>query len=131
MAKKVAKKAAKKAAPKKGNKFNQMVQASKTLERLSELLNEVKNSKSSVFAKDDVLKIISEVRESFKLEEPSVDLESFIDDVAENIADNITESDLDDVDMSMQGCEVFIDNLKLDESRVRELVEEIVTGYFD
>jgi hypothetical protein len=50
--------------------------------------------------------------------------------VAENVADNISDQDLDTVDFSMNGNEVFIDNIRLDSDRVRELVEEITDSYF-
>ena len=128
----MAKKLAKKAAPKKGNKFSQMMLAAETVKKMDEILKDVKDSKSSVFSKDDVIKIISEIKGTFNQESPTVliNMEEFIDEVAENIADNISEHDLDQVDLSMNCNEVFIDNIKLDSERVRELVEEITDSYF-
>jgi hypothetical protein len=128
----MAKKVAKKAAPKKVNKFSQMMLATETVKKMDEILKDVKDSKSSVFSKDDVIKIISEIKDTFKQESPTVllDLQEFIDEVAENVADNISEFDLDQVDLSMDGNEVIVDNIKLDSDRVKELVEEITNSYF-
>lgn len=128
----MAKKVAKKAAPKKVNKFSQMMLATETVQKMDGILREVKDSKSSVFSKDDVIKIISEIKDTFKQESPTVliGIDDFIDEVAENIVDNISEGDLDQVDLSMDGNEVIVDNIKLDSDRVRELVEEIANNYF-
>jgi len=128
----MAKKLAKKAAPKKGNKFSQMMLATETVKKMDEILKDVKDSKSSVFSKDDVIKIISGIKDTFKQESPTVllDLQEFIDEVAENVADNISEHDLDQVDLSMNCNEVFIDSIRLDSDRVKELVEEITNSYF-
>jgi hypothetical protein len=128
----MAKKVAKKATPKKVNKFSQMRLASETVQKMDGILREVKDSKSSVFSKDDVIKIISEIKEAFNQESPTVliGIDDFIDEVAENIVDNISEGDLDQVDLSMNGNEVFVDNIRLDSDRVRELVEEITSSYF-
>ena len=128
----MAKKLAKKAAPKKGNKFSQMMLAAETVQKMDGILKDVKDSKSSVFSKDDVIKIISEIKGTFNQESPTVliDMEEFIDEVAENIADNITDMDLDNFDMSLNGNEIMIDSLRLDSRRVRELVEEITSSYF-
>ena len=128
----MAKKVAKKAAPKKVNKFSQIRLAAETVQKMDGILREVKDSKSSVFSKDDVIKIISEIKEAFSQESPTVliGIDDFIDEVAENIVDNISEGDLDQVDLSMNGNEVFVDNIRLDSDRVRELVEEITSSYF-
>ena len=128
----MAKKVAKKAAPKKVNKFSQMMLATETVQKMDGILKDVKDSKSSVFSKDDVIKIISEIKEAFSQESPTVliGIDDFIDEVAENIVDNISEGDLDQVDLSMNGNEVFVDNIRLDSDRVRELVEEITSSYF-
>jgi hypothetical protein len=132
MAKKTAKKATKKATQKKGDKFSQMMLASETVQKMEEILTDVKVSKSSVFSKDDVIKIISEIKGTFNQESPTVllNMEEFIDEVAENIADNITDMDLDNFDLSLHGNEIMIDSLRLDSRRVRELVEEITSSYF-
>jgi hypothetical protein len=128
----MAKKLAKKAAPKKGNKFSQMMLAAETVQKMDGILKDVKDSKSSVFSKDDVIKIISEIKGTFNQESPTVliDMEEFIDEVAENIVYNITEMDLDDFDLSLDGTTICIDRIKLDSDRVRELVEDITSSYF-
>jgi t-SNARE complex subunit (syntaxin) len=128
----MAKKVAKKAAPKKGNKFSQMMLAAETVQKMDGILKDVKDSKSSVFSKDDVIKIISEIKGTFNQESPTVliDMEEFIDEVAENIVDNITEMDLDDFDLSLDGTTICIDRIKLDSDSVRGLVEEITSSYF-
>jgi len=128
----MAKKVAKKAAPKKVNKFSQMMLATETVQKMDGILKDVKDSKSSVFSKDDVIKIISEIKGTFNQESPTVliDMEEFIDEVAENIVDNITEMDLDDFDLSLDGTAICIDRIKLDSDSVRGLVEEITSSYF-
>jgi len=128
----MAKKATKKAAKPKNNKFSQKMLAVETVQRLDEILKDVKGSKSSVFAKDDVLKIIDEVKDLFKQESPSlmISLDEFIDEVADNIADNIDESDLDDFDLELSGNEIYIRSVRINNSRVKELIEEITDSYF-
>jgi hypothetical protein len=128
----MAKKATKKAAKPKNNKFSQKMLAVETVQRLDEILKDVKGSKSSVFAKDDVLKIIDEVKDLFKQESPSlmISLDEFIDEVADNIADNIDEGDFDDVDLELSGNEIYIRSVRINNSRVKELIEEITDSYF-
>ena len=127
----MAKKVTKKSAPKKLDKFSQTMLVAETVQRMDEILSDVKGSKSSVFAKDDVIKIISEIKESFNQNSPTVllSLEEFIDELADNIAHNISEQDLDSVDLSMSGNEVYIDNIRIDNQRVKELIEEVTDNY--
>ena len=127
----MAKKVTKKSAPKKLDKFSQTMLVAETVQRMDEILSDVKGSKSSVFAKDDVIKIISEIKESFNQNSPIVllSLEEFIDELADNIAHNISEQDLDSVDLSMSGNEVYIDNIRIDNQRVKELIEEVTDNY--
>ena len=128
----MAKKVAKKAANPKNKKFSQMMLAKETTYRLDEILKDIKGSKSSVFAKDDVLKIVGEIKELFKQESASVviNVEEFIAEVADNIADSIDESDLDDVDLELSGNEIYIRSLRIDNQRVKDLVEEVTDQYF-
>lgn len=128
----MAKKVAKKAAPKKVNKFSQMMLATETVKKMDEILKDVKDSKSSVFSKDDVIKIISEIKDTFKQESPTVllDLQEFIDEVADNISDNIDQGDLDDFELDLDGSEIFIRGIRLDNQRVKELIEGITDQYF-
>lgn len=128
----MAKKSAKKAANPKDKKFSQMMLAKETTNRLDEILKDVKGSKSSVFAKDDVLKIVGEIKELFKQESASVviNMDEFVAEVADNIADSIDESDLDDFDLELSGNEIYIRSVRINNNRVKDLVEEVTDNYF-
>ena len=128
----MAKKVAKKATPKKVNKFSQMMLAAETVKVMDEILKDVKDSKSSVFSKDDVIKIISEIKGTFKQESPTllINLDEFVDELADNITDNIDQGDLDDFELDLDGSEIFIRGIRLDNQRVKELIEGITDQYF-
>lgn len=128
----MAKKSAKKAANPKDKKFGQMMLAKETTNRLDEILKDVKGSKSSVFAKEDVLKIVGEIKELFKQESASVviNMDEFVAEVADNIADSIDESDFDDFDLELSGNEIYIRSVRINNNRVKDLVEEVTDNYF-
>ena len=102
-----------------------------SLEMLETIIHDVSRSKSSVFAKEDVVSLLKDIEDAFtnQKDAPRVDRESLIDEIAENICDNASVDDLDDFELELDGTSIGIDSIKLDKDSIREYVSDIVTSY--
>jgi hypothetical protein len=125
------KKASTKKPARKQDNVTKIVEHKWALEELEGIIHQVRSSKSSVFAKDDVLGLLSEVKKAFVNPEysPDLDKESLINDITENICDNISVNDLDDFELELDGTSIGIDMIKLDEHKIREYVSDVITTY--
>jgi hypothetical protein len=128
------KKASAKKSPKKikgEDSIESIVKNQWSLEQLEGIIFNVNASKSSVFAKEDVLSILKEVKEVLvnRKDAPKIDMETFIDEIAENVCDNVCEDDLDTFGLELDGTSIYIDMIRLDGDKIREYVSDIVTSY--
>ena len=117
---------------KKNDPIAEIVKDAWSLDQLDGIVYQVETSKSSVFAKEDVVALLEEVKDAFKnrKEAPKVNVESLIDDITENICDNACVDDLDTFDLELSGNSIEIDSIKLRDDTIREYVSDIVTSYF-
>ena len=100
----------------------------------------VDTSISSVFTKDDVIRILRNLEDTLKdytsekeLIENNITKEA-IREIAENAASSISSEALDLIDsydLTMHYREVELDQLSLDESRVANEIERAIADWFD
>ena len=121
----------KKKETKKPDPISLITKDSWSLEQLEGIIHDVSRSKTSVFAKEDVVSLLKEIEDAFKNQKdaPRVDRESLIDEIAENICDNASVDDLDDFELELDGTSIGIDSIRLDKDSIREYVSDIVTSY--
>lgn len=98
-------------------------------QELIKKLETVKSVASAFLSVDDVISMINELEDgSFSM---NVDK---IDEIAEKIAEKIARDSfnlVDDYDLTMDGREVTLDSVDLDESGISEIVTEVLTDFFD
>ena len=116
---------------KKNDSIAEITKDAWSLDQLEGITQQVRHSKSSVFAKEDVVALLMEVTDAFKnrKEAPRVNKESLIDDITENICDNVCVNDLDTFELGLDGNSIEIDMIKLREETIREYVSDIITSY--
>lgn len=102
-----------------------------TSQRLEKLVGELKEVKTSVFTKDDVLKLLNEVNKDII---PSDDEVPSIKELAEEIASEIVYSGgkdiVNDYTLSMTSNEVELDDVELDENAIEDIVTNVLENYF-
>ena len=87
--------------------------------------------KTSVFTKDDVLKLLNEVNKDII---PSDDEVPSIKELAEEISSEIVYSGgkdiVNDYTLSMSSNEVELDDIELDENAIEDIVTNVLENYF-
>lgn len=98
-------------------------------QELIKKLETVKSVASAFLSVDDVISMINELEDgSFSM---SVDkIEEISGEIAEKIARGGFDL-IDDYDLTMDGREVTLDNIYLDESNISEIVTNVLTDFFD
>lgn len=132
MAKKSAK--GKKSSSKKVNLVSEKLGTQWSLNEIELMTEKVKSSKGSGFTKEDVINLLSELRNGIKervKQSQDFDVRSLVDDITLNICGSIDENDFEELEFNLNQNTIELDSFQLDENRIKEYVEDSVNGFFE
>lgn len=133
----MAKKPSKKATPKKSKTATEkdpILQASIetwTAQEIDDVILDVHASKTSVFAKEDVVGFLKQIKETFKNSRKfSLDTDDLVDEITDSVCDGVCAEDINDMDLSLNGNEISLDSIYLDRQSVKLYVEDALSRHF-